>query len=425
MAKFASGTFEADGASSILSCSKFAEQDLELHSYNSAWEGTTHPERAATPDATAWTPIKTFGRGRNPNTSVRLNRGDKVRLRTTGLSTELITNGAFASDTGWTKGDEWAIGSGVATKTATTAQDLEQAVDIKPGCQYKLTYTLTRTAGTITVKLGGTTVRTHAASVTAAVEYVTVEPSTIQATPLIEFQADLDFGGTVDNVLLVPANDYSLCLEEAVIRQDIAPSGTVLRTYFENGTHRTEEVRTPVENMPFGFKRVAPRVLHYELGTGLIIEFDKVRVSIADADSFGGTQFLSAPPGGVNYVLTGGTQITSLRVLTNRAATINDNADLTWGWGTIVASNITLSGDMLTFSGTVETLTLDQAGRTLHTDNEAMITAIVNQNYDSADTGIWFNVSITTNTLIDADGIIDVSGNVMFSYIWGMDHLDP
>lgn len=57
---------------------------------------------------------------------------------------ELLTNGAFASDTAWTKGAGWSIGSGVASRSGTAAQsNLTQAPAIDRYKLYRLIYTLT------------------------------------------------------------------------------------------------------------------------------------------------------------------------------------------------------------------------------------------------------------------------------------------
>ena len=110
---------------------------------------------------------------------------------------EEVTNGTFAADTNWVKGNsEWSIGSGVATKTATTAGDLEQSVSLTASATYTLTYTLTRSAGGLTPKVGGTsgTLREAAG--------VFTDNIVAGSGALLEFSADASFAGTVDNVTL-------------------------------------------------------------------------------------------------------------------------------------------------------------------------------------------------------------------------------
>ena len=108
---------------------------------------------------------------------------------------DLITNGAFAADTDWTKGAGWSIGSGVATG-ATASTDLEQTVSIAPGLTYELVFTMTVSAGTVTPKIGGNsgTARSTAATFT---ETITAGG----ANSLIEFTG-AGFSGTIDDVTL-------------------------------------------------------------------------------------------------------------------------------------------------------------------------------------------------------------------------------
>jgi len=124
-----------------------------------------------------------------------------------GLGTELATNSTFATDTDWTKGTDWTIGSGVATKTAGTAATLSQAVSLTAGFTYRLVYTITRTAGTITPQFtGGSTVAGTACS--AAGTYVDILTA-VSGNTTLEFSADASFAGTLDNVYLkrVSGND--------------------------------------------------------------------------------------------------------------------------------------------------------------------------------------------------------------------------
>lgn len=125
---------------------------------------------------------------------------DKSLGATEKLGPELVTNGAFTAGTDWTLGAGWTIGSGVATKTAVTAAELSQAVSLTTGRAYELTYTMTRTAGTLTPRItGGTTVNFTAR--TAGGTYTQIV-STVTGNTTLEFSADALFVGTVDNVTL-------------------------------------------------------------------------------------------------------------------------------------------------------------------------------------------------------------------------------
>lgn len=82
------------------------------------------------------------------------------------LGADLVTNGTFASDTGWTKGTGWTIASGVASHATGTQAELTQAVSLVAGAVYELIYTVSgRTAGSVTPRFtGGTTVASTARS---------------------------------------------------------------------------------------------------------------------------------------------------------------------------------------------------------------------------------------------------------------------
>ena len=69
---------------------------------------------------------------------------------------DLVKNGAFASDTQWTK-TTWTIAAGVADIAAAATDTLTQAIAITPGVNYLVTFTVTAfTGGTVTAILGGT-----------------------------------------------------------------------------------------------------------------------------------------------------------------------------------------------------------------------------------------------------------------------------
>ena len=84
---------------------------------------------------------------------------------------ELVQNGAFASDTIWTKGTGWTIAGGVGVSTD-SASVLSQPGSYIPGRNYSLTFTVAAyTDGTITPSIGGTagTTRSSAATFTEVI----------------------------------------------------------------------------------------------------------------------------------------------------------------------------------------------------------------------------------------------------------------
>lgn len=112
---------------------------------------------------------------------------------------QYVTNGAFASDTGWTKGAGWTIGAGVATATGAISTDLSQnaAFPLVEGMSYTLTFTVTRSAGGVIPKLGGTagTERTSAGTFT--------ETIVAGSTQTIVFSGNA-FTGTLDAISIKP-----------------------------------------------------------------------------------------------------------------------------------------------------------------------------------------------------------------------------
>lgn len=66
-----------------------------------------------------------------------------------------ILNGTFAADTDWTKGSGWTIEGGVAVATGAISTDLSQTVaPLISGNTYKVTYTVTVSAGSVAAICG-------------------------------------------------------------------------------------------------------------------------------------------------------------------------------------------------------------------------------------------------------------------------------
>jgi hypothetical protein len=120
------------------------------------------------------------------------------------LGSDLVSNGTFASDTVWSKGANWTIGSGVATKTGGAANNLTQTITSTSGLWYRITMDVTRSAGTLTVSLG-TSGTTYAITATGTYTFFVLAGSSTQTLTLA---GDSAFAGTVDNVTtrLVPGN---------------------------------------------------------------------------------------------------------------------------------------------------------------------------------------------------------------------------
>lgn len=114
------------------------------------------------------------------------------------VGSELITNGGFDSDTTWVKGSGWSIGSGVATKTAGVASDLSQTISVVSGKSYVITYTLTRTAGNLFIRVGGSSGNLYISPTTNGTYTTCVIAA--GGSSVFYFGADSAFAGTIDNI---------------------------------------------------------------------------------------------------------------------------------------------------------------------------------------------------------------------------------
>jgi len=112
-----------------------------------------------------------------------------------GTFAEYVTNGAFGSDASWTKGTGWTIAAGVATATGAISTALSQtsAITLVEGHTYTITYTVTRTAGTVTPSIGGTAGTARSTDATFA------ETIVAGSTQILAFTG-AGFTGTIDNV---------------------------------------------------------------------------------------------------------------------------------------------------------------------------------------------------------------------------------
>lgn len=120
------------------------------------------------------------------------------------LGTQLVVNPTFDTDSDWTKGPGWSIGSGVATKTPGSGGNLSQTVTLTVGVTYRIVFTMTRVAGTLTPRFsGGTTVTGTVRSASGTyVQFLTA----VTGNNTLEFNADPTFDGTVDDVYMRPVS---------------------------------------------------------------------------------------------------------------------------------------------------------------------------------------------------------------------------
>jgi hypothetical protein len=110
----------------------------------------------------------------------------------------VVLNGTFAADTGWTKGAGWTISGGAATTNGVAiSTNLSQTVNpLAVGNIYQVAFTITRTAGSITAVCGATSGTPRSASGTFTENIV------VTSTGEFKFTTN-GFAGTVDNVTII------------------------------------------------------------------------------------------------------------------------------------------------------------------------------------------------------------------------------
>jgi len=154
----------------------------------------------------------------------------------------LVTNGTFDTDTDWTKGTGWTIGSGVATKTAGTQSNLTQTSGLTIGQKYMITFTITAyTAGNFIPYLGSTGAGTARTAVGTYSEVITCAGTTD-----VLLVANSTAAGSVDNISVfeVDANDD-------VIHR--LPKGWKPKDVFEDGLLQREGAAHDYEVVYDGF----------------------------------------------------------------------------------------------------------------------------------------------------------------------------
>lgn len=109
---------------------------------------------------------------------------------------EALTNRRFDTDSSWTKGSGWTIASGALTATGGISTDATATDTIANSTNYLLTYTVTRSAGTVTPYCG-TQAGTGRSTSGTFTEVIASNGTAFKFT-------GTGFTGTIDNISLVP-----------------------------------------------------------------------------------------------------------------------------------------------------------------------------------------------------------------------------
>lgn len=154
----------------------------------------------------------------------------------TGEDTDLVTNGAFAADTDWTKGTGWTISGGKADSdgTQSAASSLEQTPTgteaVIEGKAYRVVFTVSNySAGNVAAKLGGGTAGTNRAS-----DATFTETLVAGSDGKIELVADADFVGKIDNLSVAPIAHVPTTEQAAA--SELIPAGIEVVRYIGSAT---------------------------------------------------------------------------------------------------------------------------------------------------------------------------------------------
>lgn len=145
-----------------------------------------------------------------------------------------------------------------------------------------------------------------------------------------------------------------------------------------------------------------------------VLTFDAMELAVTDALAYASKQLYDFPEGRI--LVLGATGSLQFAVGSARAGTINDDASLTWALGTAAASNITLSGTMVNL--------LPKATKVLEAADDEYNTASTNAlaasaHIDGTGTALdaYLNVGFETNTQIDGDGLLLITGSITVTWL--------
>jgi hypothetical protein len=129
----------------------------------------------------------------------------------TAAEENIVTNGTFAADTGWTKGTGWTIAAGVATATGGISTAISQTAPFTliEGKDYSVTFTVSnRSAGSVAVSLGGGSAGTSRSTDATFTETIKAGATQIIAFTGTGFTGDIDTV-TITPIAVAPAADYT------------------------------------------------------------------------------------------------------------------------------------------------------------------------------------------------------------------------
>lgn len=170
---------------------------------------------------------------------------------------------------------------------------------------------------------------------------------------------------------------------------------------------------------------VAGSVVATEYGVGCVrqtlLTLTALSLTVTDALAYLGTLIYTFPEGRIGILGCTGTM--TFTTTTAIASTINSTSAATWALGTATASNITLATTMINICpGTGQTVTTFVTSATINVAGTASPAALVTAStaqFDGTATpiGCYLNVAFPTNTDIDADGTMTVTGTALITWV--------
>jgi hypothetical protein len=110
-------------------------------------------------------------------------------------STELVTNGTFATTSNWTLGTGWSISGGAAVATIAAASDLSQSINLSTNAWHLLSLNVTRAGGVVTAKHGTATIQNFSSTGLYRIPFFSTG-----GAETLAFSKDTAFTGTLDNI---------------------------------------------------------------------------------------------------------------------------------------------------------------------------------------------------------------------------------
>ena len=122
-----------------------------------------------------------------------------------GLGPELVTNGDFATDSDWNKGNKWSISGGTANKAADATSNISQAIDGISGKLQKVVFTVSNYGGNggVGASADGSNYTENEGNGTFT-EYITPNSNNLY------IRASYSFVGSIDNVSVKEVPHWTL-----------------------------------------------------------------------------------------------------------------------------------------------------------------------------------------------------------------------